>query len=87
MYEARLHSCATCSVNRREEQLWSNSSPVALCRWEKEEAAKALAVSGEGEGGEEEGKEGPSSHWDSPWTVSLLVFAVLVALILGQAAV
>ena len=95
MYEARLRSCAMCSVNGREEQLWSQSSPVALCRWEEEEEEGAKG-GGEGEekkGGVAEGKEGPGSRWNSPWTVSLLVFAVLtlltvvVALILGQVAV
>ena len=91
MYEARLRSCATCSVNGREEQLWSQPSPAALCRW-KEEAAAEAAGEGEGEGAEQS-KEGSGSHWSSPWTVSLLVFAVLtlftvvVALILGQVAV
>ena len=89
-YEARLRSCALCSVNGREEQLWSQPSPAALCRWEEEEVAAKTAGDGEETKGVGQGKEGPSSRWNSPWTVSLLVFAVLtlltvvVALVLGQ---
>ena len=35
VYEARARTCATCVVNNREEQVWSNYSPVVICKWVK----------------------------------------------------
>jgi len=35
MYEARVRSCSTCSVNGRKEQLWSPYSNSIVCRWEE----------------------------------------------------
>ena len=89
MYEARLRSCATCSVNGREEQLWSQSSPVALCRWEEEAAGKATGEEVEKGDEEVQGKEG-ASKWTSHWPIMFVVLALLtivLALVLGQVAV
>lgn len=82
-----------CSVNGREEQLWSQPSPVVQCRWEEEEVQTKPAEEGEEKREAEQGKEGLGSRWSSSWTVSLLLFmvftllTVVVALILGQVAV
>ena len=78
-----------CTVNGREEQLWSSYSSPALCRWEKEivkkepteEAEKVMKSKDEGK------------SWISGWTVGVLLFtvvtlfAIVVALILGQVAI
>ena len=81
MYEARLRSCATCSVNGREEQLWSQSSAVA------EEAAVGGKAGGEEaeEKGDKgvQGKEGATSLWPTMLAVLALLTLVL-ALVLGQ---
>lgn len=90
MYKSRVRSCATCTVNSREEQLWSAYSPTTFCRWERKVPSKAA---------QEEAEETvaavatAAAGGSSGWTISVLLFVVValltvvVALILGQIAV
>ncbi len=90
MYEARVRSCATCTVNGHSEQLWSNYSSSVLCCWEKKESREVLTQEEEEK---EKSRETVAANWVSGWTVGVLLFAVvallaiIAALLLGKIAV
>ena len=83
-----MRSCATCTVNGREEQLWSSYSPPTLCCWERIQEITKEEV--EGEGSKKEAGSDREKSLVSVWTVGVLLFivvtlfTVVVALILGQ---
>lgn len=91
VYEARVRSCATCTVNGREEQLWSSYSPPMSYTWKVEEKSAKVKEEEDVKKSEKNvGTSGAGKTLVSGWTVGVLLFivvallTVVVALVLGQ---
>lgn len=92
VYEARVRTCAVCTVNNREEAVWSSYSPVALCKWIRE--ASTEPAPGEEDAKKKQEKEekvAPGVNHCRIIGILLFVvislFSIVLALILGQIAV